>query len=519
MGSRTLGVALAIQWGIRIAALAIGTQVAAEDRSSEQRTIQVNDALQFQVQWIPPGSFLMGTPESEAHRGIDEGPPREIELSNGFHMGVYEVTQKQFASIMGYNPSAFQQDSHAENRAVESVSWLECKEFIRRLNLYNVGHFRLPTEAEWEYACRAGTTSPYYWGEVSENWEAYRHAWINSRSFATTHPVGTKPPNPWGLHDMAGNVWEWCADWYGPYSNISKTDPTGPEEGAMKVFRGGSFYDFAHSARSGNRHRHSIDERYTAIGFRIVWEENARPLESSKVFKLGDNLLLELQHIPAGSFVMGSQQSESGRQNDEGPAHEVTVSSSYYIGRFEITQAQWEKVMGFNPSAFQRITGASNLPVDRVTWFEAVEFTKALSASFPGQFRLPTEAEWEYACRAGSSTRYPWGDEPKLSEIEKRGWFNSRAEATPHPVGRKLPNDWGLFDMHGNVWEWCLDGLRAYESTSTTDPKGPLDGESRVIRGGSWFNEPEALRSANRHRHPPDSRQTNNGFRVVWIPE
>ncbi len=508
-----------VRRGIGIAAMLIGAQAAAAEVPMPQKTIKIDENLQFQVQWISPGSFLMGTPNSEARRDKDEGPMRMVEISNGFYMGIYEVTQKQFETVMGYNPSAFQQDGLAESRSVESLSWLESKEFIRRLNLHRVGHFRLPTEAEWEYACRAGTTSSYYWGEISENWEAYKHGWINSRSHATTHPVGAKPPNPWGLHDMAGNVWEWCEDWYGPYSDEQQTNPTGPKEGKQKVFRGGSFYDFAPSARSGNRHRHTIDKRYTAIGFRVVWEEEIRPADTRKVFKLGGNLSLELQYIPAGKFNMGSHESESGRQNDEGPIHQVTVSKSYYIGRFEITQAQWEKVMGYNPSAFQRKAEASALPVERVTWFEAVEFANKLTALLPGHFRLPTEAEWEYACRAGSSTRYPWGSGSALSEIERYGWFNSRAEAMPHPVGRKLPNDWGLFDMHGNVWEWCLDGPRDYEPIATEDPKGSTDGDYRVIRGGSWFNEPEALRSANRHRHPPDSRQTNNGFRVVWIPE
>ena len=480
------------------------------------RSIPVADHINMEVTWIPPGTFMMGTLMDEPYRDGDEGPPRKVTITSGFFMGTFEVTQRQFEAVMGYNPSAFQQDDLAPDRPVESVSWLECQEFIRRLNLSGNGTFRLPTEAEWEYACRAGTNTSYYWGEISEYWEAYRHAWTNSRSFATTHPVGTKPANPWGLHDMSGNVWEWCSDWYGPYSNSDEIDPRGPVQGKEKVFRGGSYYDFPNSLRSGNRHRHSIDRGYTAIGFRLVWEPADSAPEAIRVFYLEQGLPLELVQIPAGEFVMGSPDSELGRQQDEGPQHRVEISRPFHIGRFEITQAQWRAVMGANPSTFQRAANAGLLPVERVTWHDAMAFVTKLNSRFPGTFTLPTEAEWEYACRAGNPTRYPWGNDTDPAKLNQHAWFNSRAEGQPHPVGRKLPNAWGLYDMHGNVWEWCMDGPRTYGSDPNIDPVGPIDGEHPVIRGGSWFNEPESLRSANRHRHPPDSCQTNNGFRVVW---
>jgi formylglycine-generating enzyme required for sulfatase activity len=148
-------------------------------------------------------------------------------------------------------------------------------EFLRRLSALGVGKFRLPTEAEWEYACRAGTTSRFYWGDIDEAWEAYPHAWTNSRSFATTHRVGTKPPNAWGLFDMSGNVWAWCADSFAAYDSADQqSDDTlarRATDGKMKVIRGGSWFNEPEALRSANRHRHPLDSRQTNLGFRVLW--------------------------------------------------------------------------------------------------------------------------------------------------------------------------------------------------------------------------------------------------------
>jgi len=484
----------------------------------ENRNVSIGGNHLMEFKWIEPGSFTMGSKPEELKRDRDEGPVRTVTLSEGFYMGIYEVTQEQFLAVMGYNPSTFQQGEQTETRPVETVSWRESQEFLRRLNLLGSGTFRLPTEAEWEYACRAGTETRFYWGDTEEDWEAYPHAWVNSRSYGTTHPVGTKPPNPWGLHDMSGNVWEWCSDWYGPYTETNETDPAGPKEGQAKVFRGGSYFDFEHSLRSGNRHRHGLDQGYSAIGFRVVWEPDKSVVSDTKTFHLASGLPLELVPIPAGRFLRGSPDSEVGRQKDEGPQHYVDIPDAFYMGRFEITQAQWQRLMGSNPSTFQHTITSANLPVDRVSWEDAQSFIEKLNQRFEGTFSLPTEAEWEYACRAGSSERFPWGEDSNFRELNQHGWFNSRAEGKSHAVGSKQPNDWGLYDMHGNVWEWCQDWFGPYEEETVRNPKGPSEGSHKVIRGGSWFNEPEALRNANRHRHPIDSRQTNLGLRVVWRP-
>ncbi len=470
--------------------------------------------------WIAPGSHRRGSPADESDRGADEGPTHEVTLSRGFFLGREEVTQRQWVAVMGTNPSVFRQpvaDEDPLERPVDSVSWDDVMQFIDRLNASGIdtsglGRFRLPTEAEWEFAARAGTTTPYPWND-----DVHRHAWANSRSFARTHPVGRKPANAWGLHDMHGNVWEWCSDWYGPYAADPAVDPTGPAGGRERVFRGGSWYDFAPALRSANRHRHPPDNRYTTIGLRLVL---APASEQEGTVSLPGGVVMRFARIRGGEFSMGSPAAEAGRQPDEGPVHRVTLSRDYWLGVFEVTQRQWRAVMQDDPSVFQDRPYRDNCPVEMVSWEDAQRFLHRLNAlGLGGTFRLPTEAEWEFAARASSATRFGFGDDPTFQALPHHAWFYSQAEGRTQPVGQKKPNAWGLYDMHGNVWEWCSDRYGPYAADPAVDPTGPADGEGRVIRGGSWFNEPEALRTANRLRHPVDSRQTNLGLRVLWLPD
>lgn len=238
-----------------------------------EKTVYLPDRIPVRFRLVPAGAFPMGSPADEQGRDGDEGPVHPVTISRDFYLGIYEVTQAQWEAIMGENPSVFQHTEDHLQHPVESVSWSDCQVFIDKLNRLGAGRFRLPTEAEWEYACRAGTTSRFYWGDDPKEYLVNEYGWVNSRSFATTHPVGQKKPNAWGLYDMNGNVWEWCQDWYGPYPEGPQTNPTGPSEGKGRVFRGGSWYDFPVSQRSANRHRHGTERGYTAIGLRLVWEE------------------------------------------------------------------------------------------------------------------------------------------------------------------------------------------------------------------------------------------------------
>jgi len=223
---------------------------------------------------------------------------------------------------------------------------------------------------------------------------------------------------------------------------------------------------------------------------------------------LGGGVEMKLAFIPAGEFQMGS---DSG-SNDEKPVHKVRISKPFYMGLTEVTQRQYEAVMGSNPSYFK---GADN-PVEQVSWNDAVEFCKKLSAKTGKAVRLPTEAEWEYASRAGSKTAYCFGDSD--SGLGEYAWYGNNSDSKTHPVGQKKPNAWGLFDMHGNVWEWCSDWYDEgyYGKSASDDPTGASSGSSRVLRGGSWLNSANFTRSATRPWLYPSVTLNSYGFRVVF---
>ncbi|HUS48516.1 MAG TPA: formylglycine-generating enzyme family protein [Phycisphaerae bacterium] len=224
---------------------------------------------------------------------------------------------------------------------------------------------------------------------------------------------------------------------------------------------------------------------------------------------LGGGVSVKLVLIPAGKFMMGSPVSEKGRQRDEGPQREVTISRPFYMGVYEVTQEQYQAVMGKNPSAFK---GAKN-PVELVSWNDATEFCKKLSTRTGRTVGLPTEAQWEYACRAESKTQYHFGE--KDEDLGDYAWYLKNSNGETHSVGGKKPNAFGLYDMHGNVWEWCSDWHAAYANAKKVDPSGPASGEERVLRGGSWNLNPQICRSASRLRSTPGNRDGTFGFRVA----
>ena len=239
--------------------------------------------------------------------------------------------------------------------------------------------------------------------------------------------------------------------------------------------------------------------------------------------EITNSIGMKLVLIPKGTFMMGSPESEEGRGEDE-TQHGVTISKDYYLGVYEVTQAQYEKVIGKNPSRFQgAIVGNENaaLPVEMITWDDAVEFCKKLS-DLPEEkkagceYRLPTEAEWEYACRAGSKTAYSFDDEEGL--LPEHGWFNRNSSDRIHTVGLLEPNAWGLYDIHGNVWEWCSDWYGEYPNGALSDPTVTKKGSYRVLRGGSWFHEAASCRSASRYRNYPSNRNSFIGFRLALSP-
>jgi formylglycine-generating enzyme required for sulfatase activity len=233
--------------------------------------------------------------------------------------------------------------------------------------------------------------------------------------------------------------------------------------------------------------------------------------------EIENSIGIKLAFIPAGEFQMGSPDSDSGVLDSEKPQHTVRITKPLYMGVTEVTQEQYERMMGSNPSRFK----GAQLPVENVSWEEAVEFSRKLS-ELPAErsagrvYRFPTEAEWEYACRAGSKTRYYFGDDSSM--LAEHAWFDSNSDSKTHPVGTKKPNAWGLYDMYGNVGEWCSDWYDGgyYANSPVDDPLGPTAGSYRVNRGGGWLSRAGFCRSAYRYRFSPGSRSGILGFRLAF---
>ena len=604
-----------------------------------QTELDLGSGVAIKLTLIPAGTFVMGVAPhgvatiegvtvlirkagvdvpranhlQQAHTGKDprdyEGPPREVTISQPFYMGVYEVTQEQYGQIMGSNPSKYR----GETRPVEQVwPWELADEFCAKLSAKTGRKVSLPTEAQWEYACRAGTTTLFFFGDDDTELHTYanvpearqgqpsekkpcsvcrgtgRDDTSSSESPGVcahcggqgkepsaagkpgridgTAPVGSFKPNPWGLHDLIGNVGEWCSDWYADsYASAPTLDPAGP--GFSPPGTCGGPYRVIRGSSSAGRPMHAPTRLPPQVGIRVVValnsptapsaaapapsrEEPRQRVPSNAKSGPGDPQArvpagcraaagaqaepytksgwaqaivheatgMEMVYIPAGTFFMGSPESEPWATPFERPQHRVTLTKGFYLGAHEVTQAQWEKVMGKNPSRFQK--AGPEAPVEMVSWDDCQAFCQKAG----GGLRLPTEAEWEYACRAGTTGPY-------AGDLEEMAWYLGNSDGTTRAVGTKKPNAWGLHDMHGNVWEWCRDwegggytgiltadasGRAArYVDLPLTDPAGPPAGDSRVLRGGSWADYPRYCRSAERGRWLPEFRVPNAGCRVV----
>ena len=469
----------------------------------------------FEMVYVPGGTFTMGaTAEQGSEADCDEKPTHSVTLS-GYYIGKYEVTQAQWKAIMGNNPSFFKGD----NLPVDNVSWDDCQEFIRKLNQLTGKKFSLPTEAQWEYAARGGKSggTKYSGSDTIEN-----VAWYDGNSGYKTHPVGTKLPNDLGIYDMSGNVFEWCEDRYSKYPSYSQTNPTGPNSGSSRVNRGGSWIYYAGGSRVSFRYYFTPDSRLHFLGFRLCCQEPqdedpvtgvSNKTENEVIFSFNiekfeaNRVAFEMVKVPGGTFTMGATEEQGAyAEDDERPAHTVTLSG-YYIGKYEVTQAQWKAIMGTNPSRFQ----GDNLPVECVSWDDCQEFIRKLNQLTGKKFSLPTEAQWEYAARGGKSggTKYSGSD-----NIDAVAWYRDNADRKTHPVGTKSPNSLGIYDMSGNVEEWCSDWYGDYSSYSQTNPTGPNSGSDRVCRGGGWSYSARSCRVSSRDDGTPDCRYDGLGFRL-----
>ena len=501
---------------------------------------------------VDGGSFQMGaTPEQgKKFVGSYEEPVHKVTLSD-YYMGKYEVRQSEWEAVMGSNPSS----NKGNDLPVEQVSWEDCHKFIRRLNALTGLNIKLPTEAQWEYAARGGRLSKDYKYSGSNNMEEV--GWCLSNSGNYTHLVGQKQPNELGLYDMSGNVQEWCEDWYEDYSSDVQVDPVATANSYYRMNRGGGWNGVAEVCCVSIRYHNRPDYRGGDIGLRLVclvrdtfalaaskksgegridgyqdtigiensekqkkpsvrrqilkngltinWSSSVTPKQKEVLSRLVENMV----QVEGGRFQIGATSEQgSDAYNNEKPVHEVTLSD-YYIGKYEVRQSEWEAVMGSSPSRFK----GDDLPVESVSWSDCHEFIRRLNALTGLSFKLPTEAQWEYAARGGSlSKSYKYSGSNNLGEV---GWYEDNSGNYTHRVGGKQPNELDLYDMSGNVWEWCEDWYGDYSITSQRDPLGAASGSDRVCRGGSWLIEARLCRVSFRNSYAPGVRGYSLGLRLV----
>ena len=587
------------------------------DVNSTPTSHTVLSANNLEMIFCPPGTFTMGSPTTESNRNGGNETQHQVTLTNGFYLGKYEVTQAQYETVMTGNTEGLNADpSHFKgtNRPVENVSWNNLQIFLFRLNeieqtagrLPAGWKYVLPTEAQWEYACRAGTTTAYSWGNdinssrANYNWDIAHNT---DNDFKQTRDVGQYAANPWGFFDMHGNVWEWVYDWRAGYLGGLQTNPEGPATGLHRVCRGGSWDHQYPNLRSAFRHANTPSHRNYSLGFRLAFQpmpaDTANPeitlfgseylnhsqgipfvdpgyeahdardgnitdqivvtgsidqnstgtylltytvedaagntatttrtvtVTGNRTVELNATVAMDMIWCPPGTFTMGSPTTEVGRGSDE-TEHNVTLTHGFYLGKYEVTQAQYEAVMTGNtetnssgdiisatPSNWH---GNPDRPVEMVSWDDAQVFLTRLNEQQAGNlpagwsYVLPTESQWEYACRAGTTTRFSWGDGIASTNAN----YSSSGDFQTHDVGLYATNPWGFFDMHGNVWEWTADWyLAAYPSGNPViDPTGPSTGEVRVTRGGSWSAPGTDLRSAKRGNASRSNHFLGVGFRV-----
>ncbi|MBQ7589197.1 MAG: formylglycine-generating enzyme family protein [Verrucomicrobia bacterium] len=505
---------------------------------SKDVIIPLAEDVNLRMNWIEPGTFIMGSPEDELGAGGDE-TQHQVTLTQGYWLGRYEVTQAQYEAVIGENPSRFK----GADLPVEMVSWVDATNFCARLTeiekaagrLPEGYEYTLPTEAQWEYACRAGTTTAFNNGTNIETEEQIEGecpnldpvGWYWCNSGEKTHPVGQKKPNAWGLYDMHGNVWEWCLDAKGRYPATPVVDPVGENTEPYYAVRGGSYSyydDGAKKCRSAERDTRLNTATSNSLGFRVALART-----KNVTIPLAEDVDLRMIWIHPGTFWMGSPEDELCRADNE-MRHPVILTQGYWLGQYEVTQAQYEAVMGTNPSDFK----GADRPVECVSWNDAMDFCAKLTeiektaGRLPEgyEYTLPTEAQWEYACRAGTTTAFNNGTDIETDDqiygecpnLDPLAWYRHNSDALTHRVGQKQPNAWGLYDMHGNVAEWCLDWYGEYPEDLITDPTGPAAGDLRVMRGGSWASSAGDCRSAYRYWGAPGDSLSYAGFRVALAP-
>ncbi|MEI7700130.1 MAG: SUMF1/EgtB/PvdO family nonheme iron enzyme, partial [Planctomycetia bacterium] len=575
----------------------------------------VTNSIGMQLIRIPIGEFWMGSPASESGRWETEHRHR-VGITKSFYIGIHEVTIGQFQQFI--NATAYRTAAESDSRGgfgfdlsgspikgrydrgfswkstgyaqteqhpVANLTWNDANAFLEWLSREESVRYRLPTEAEWEYVCRAGADTTFQNGPGSEEITtignvadlSLRVARIDLEkdtgfSFATTEdgyvftaPVGSFQRNAFGLYDMTGNVCEWCSDWFHEnyYLNSPAVDPQGPENGDFKVFRGGAWQAGMRHIRCANRARMEPDFRADFLGLRVVREEvpamAETPGQPQKPAANSDNsqnftnsLAMNFTYLAPGEFQMGSATTSSKYE------HPVRLTRPFFLAACEVTVGQFRRFVtetGYKTTAESDELGGNGYddkrtsiydtsfnwmntgfrqsdqhPVTNLTRKDVDEFLNWLSTKESRPYRLPTEAEWEYACRANAPL-----EAPKMGEanVADRAFFEGHVQLHSKdgnmatftdgyiytaPAGSFSPNAFGLFDMTGNVSEWCADWFSEQTDQLQTlqrDPVGPPTGTERVVRGCSWRSALTASQSVKRSHQDPVFRASDLGFRVA----
>lgn len=484
--------------------------------SSQDLVFDVN-GVQFTMKFVEGGTFMMGASDEYIDLQTDDEKPLHKVNIDSYYIGETQVTQELWQTVMGNNPSCWQKDRFP----VEQVSWDDCQEFIKKLNNLTGKTFALPTEAQWEYAARGGNKSKGYLhsggNDIDEvGWYEYNSGsddiddddeYYAYNSNALIHEVAIKKANELGLYDMTGNVWEWCNDWFDEnyYSNSPEDNPKGPTLGKYHVLRGGDCDSFAGDSRVSSRYYNRPRGTRLWIGFRLVLNLTPQDL----VFNV-NGVQFTMKYVDGGTFMMGASDNDVEADDDEKPAHKVRLDS-YYIGETQVTQDLWQAVMGNNPSKWE----GDRLPVETVSWNDCQEFIKKLNHITGKTFALPTEAQWEYAARGGNKSKgYKYSGSNNIDEV---AWYEDNSNDRTNIVATKKANELSLYDMTGNVWEWCNDWFDGgyYIDSPQDNPKGPFSGDDRVLRGGSWDCDDWGCRVSYRNGSDPGDRGYDGGFRLV----
>ena len=584
----------------------------------------------------PAGWFMMGAPADEAGSDATERPRHRVDFAAPFAIGAYEVTIEQWRACVeaggcgGYQPLSPRLNNEEQLAGpMVLVNWHDAVAFADWLSAHTGQAYRLPSEAEWEYAARAGTKTPYHFGKTLEGQANYASSEVvrslgrQPRWWPYAAPVGWFAPNSWGLHDVHGNVGEWTQDCWNTSYVGAPTDGGVWETGdcERRVVRGGHYADedplaLRSASRRGKLASANPREFFwyrtvhgeATIGFRVV--RSLSPLEAvatripAQTLSLGTDVTLDLAAhfrydrtltyevrssdaevvsasvvgsmltlspiatggatvtvtasdadgntatqrfsvqvdgrfrdcaecpemvaVPAGSFMMGAPEEEEGSSGAERPVHRVDIAAPFAIGVHEVTFAQWDACVaaggcdGYEPWSSHVGQARANRPVTEVSWHDAQGYVEWLSAHTGATYRLPSEAEWEYAARAGTRTPFHFGETISTDQANYDGTTaygdggvgENRYKMLP--VGSFPANAWGLHDVHGNAAEWTQDCGNGSYDVAPADGGAWEEGDCayRVTRGGSWPSPPEWVRSAARLSVRADWRNTE-GIRVV----